>query len=88
MPDITIRNISDKTLTALRIKATANDRSMEEEARDILCRAVIEGIQHSGLGSRIAARFAAEGKGEMNLPERGAVRGAKRSTQRPSPDLG
>ena len=78
MADITIRNIPDKIMSALRIKATANDLSIEEEAKVILCRALLVDAQHSGLGSRIAARCTAENGGEMILPER--------STQRPAPD--
>ena len=77
MADITIRNIPDETMSALRIKAAGNHRSIEE-ARDILCFAVLADAQDSGLGSRIAKRFAAEDGAELILPER--------STQRPAPD--
>lgn len=80
MANITIRNIPDEVKSALRIKAAGNDRSMEEEVRDILRRALLSGEQNSGLGSRIARRFAAEGGVELSLPER---RGP-----RPAPDLG
>lgn len=79
MANITIRNIPDEIKSALRIKAAGNDRSMEEEVRDILRSAVLAGAQGSGLGSRIAKRFAAEDGVELILPER--------STQRPAPDL-
>lgn len=79
MANITIRNIPDEIKSALRIKAAGNDRSMDEEVRDILRSAVLAGAQGSGLGSRIAKRFAAEDGVELILPER--------STQRPAPDL-
>lgn len=82
MADITIRNIPDETMSALRIKAAGNHRSIEDEVRDILCFAVLVDAQDSGLASRIASRiarrFAAEDGVEMTLP--------KRSTQRPAPD--
>ena len=78
MADITVRNISYETMSALRIKAASNYRSIENEAREILCFAVLVDAQDSGLGSRIAKRFAAEDEVEMILPER--------STQRPAPD--
>lgn len=80
MANITIRNIPDAVKSALRIKAAGNDRSMEEEVRDILRRALLAGEQGSGLGSRIVRRFAAEGGFELSLPNR--------SVPRPAPDLG
>ena len=36
MSSITIRNLDDKLKRKLRLRAAAHDRSMEEEARDIL----------------------------------------------------
>ncbi len=40
MASITIRNLDDETKTRLKMRAVANDRSMEEEARVILREAV------------------------------------------------
>lgn len=80
MADLTIRNIPDETMSALRIKAAGNHRSIEDEVRVIICFAVLADAQDSGLGSRIAKRFAAEDGAELILPER--------STQQPTPDPG
>ena len=40
MASITIRNLDDEVKTRLRVRASANGRSMEEEARLILAEAV------------------------------------------------
>ena len=40
MASITIRNLDDEVKTRLRVRATGNGRSMEEEARLILRKAV------------------------------------------------
>ena len=41
MASITIRNLDDDVKTRLRVRASANGRSMEEEARLILAEAAI-----------------------------------------------
>ena len=70
MADLTIRNIPDETMTARRFKAAGNHRSIEDEVRLILCCTVLFDAQGSGLGARIAKRFAAENGVELILPER------------------
>ena len=40
MASITIRNLDDEVKTRLRVRAAGNGRSMEEEARQILRKAV------------------------------------------------
>ena len=47
---------------------------MEEEARDVLRRAVGEAPPPKDLGRAIHARFAAFGGVELELPERGPMR--------------
>lgn len=80
MANITIRNLPNEIKSALRISAARNDRSMEEEAREILKRAVMPDTPSDyGLGSKIAARFSLEKGGELPLPDR--------HTQRVPPDF-
>ena len=74
MASITIRNLDDRVKRRLRVRAAENDRSMEEEARDILGRAVGEAAPPKDLGRAIHARFAAHGGAELELPERGPMR--------------
>ncbi|MGY4494084.1 FitA-like ribbon-helix-helix domain-containing protein [Pseudomonas sp. TE3610] len=61
MASITIRNIDDSLKALLRIEAANNNRSMEEQARVILRRALVKAPARGGLGSRIHSRFAQEG---------------------------
>jgi plasmid stability protein len=70
---ITIRNIDDDLKRKLRLRAAANNRSMEEEARVILQGGLIEGGR-KGLGTEIRDRFAAVGGVELQLPPRGPDR--------------
>ncbi len=61
MGTLTIRNLDDPLKTRLRVRAAARNRSMEEEARQIL-RAALESepaVPVTNLGARIHARFAA-----------------------------
>ncbi len=74
MASITIRNLDDGVKRRLRVRAAENGRSMEEEARDILRRAVGEPVPPKDLGRAIHARFAALGGVELVLPERGPMR--------------
>lgn len=73
MATIITRNIPDEIKSALRIKVAGNDRSMEEEVRDIVRCAVLARAQASGLGSRITKRFAAEDAVELVLSKRSAL---------------
>ena len=74
MASITIRNLDDGVKRRLRVRAAENGRSMEEEARDILRRAVDEAVPPKDLGRAIHARFAALGGVKFELPERGPMR--------------
>ena len=70
MASITIRNLSDDVKTRLRVRAAANGRSMEEEARLILREAVERRANPNNLAGAIRARFAPFGGVELELPPR------------------
>jgi len=71
MATLTIRNLDDSIKKNLRIKAAENDRSMEEEARIILKKALInEQKKTTGLGSVIHQRFKSEGGINLAPPDR------------------
>ena len=69
MASITIRNIDETLKERLRIKAAKHGRSMEEEARVILRRAVngISGPELLNLSSQL---FGKEHGVELELPDR------------------
>jgi len=73
MGSLTLRNIDDSLKASLRMRAAANDRSMEEEARQILRQSLLRKKSSVGIGTQISQRFAAAG---IDLPE--AVRSAPR----------
>lgn len=67
MATLTIRNLEDPLKARLRMRAAARNRSMEEEARQILRAALQEpSLQTQDLGARIHARFAS--LGDIQLP--------------------
>lgn len=67
MATLTIRNLEDALKSRLRMRAAARNRSMEEEARQILRAALQESsLPATDLGARIRARFA--GLGDIKLP--------------------
>jgi plasmid stability protein len=70
MASITIRNLDDAVKQRLRMRAAEHGRSMEEEARDILRRAVGSTPAPANLGEAIHRRFAALGGAELDLPPR------------------
>jgi plasmid stability protein len=75
MASMTIRNLEDSLKRSLRVRAATHDRSMEEEAREILRTALSE--EHSqapSLSSRIRQRFAEFGGVDLQLPEREPLR--------------
>ena len=75
MATLTIRNLDDSLKSRLRMRAAARNRSMEEEARQILRAALQEpAAQTPDLGSRIRARFAALGDVQLPIEARQAVR--------------
>lgn len=66
---ITIRNLDNDLKRRLRMRAAEHGRSMEEEAREILRRA-IGVIAPKNLGQANHVRFAAIGGVELELPAR------------------
>ena len=74
MASITIRNLDDAVKQSLRVRAAQHGRSMEEEAREILRRAVEAQAPSGNLGLAIHRRFAKEGGVDLDLPERSSVR--------------
>ena len=80
MESITIRNLDDEVKKQLCIRATENGRSMEEEARTILCEAVTGGtgdngtVPAKGLGTAIHKLFKPFGGVELDIPPRGPMR--------------
>jgi plasmid stability protein len=71
---ITIRNLDDDLKRRLRMRAAEHGRSMEEEAREILRRAISGVVAPKNLGQAIHARFAAIGGVELEFPARGPMR--------------
>ena len=76
MASITIRNLEPAIKERLRIRAAHQGRSMEAEARAILETALAAPGRRSGrrLSERIAGRFAALGRIDLELPPRDAGR--------------
>ena len=75
MASITIRNLDDEVKTRLRVRASGNGRSMEEEARLILAEAVDrEPAPAEGLGTAIHKLFKPFGGVELELPPREPMR--------------
>lgn len=67
MGTLTIRNVEDQLKRRLRLRAAARNRSMEEEARQILRAALQEPVRSTpGLAARVRARFS--GLGDIQLP--------------------
>jgi len=81
MGTLTIRNLEDPLKHRLRLRAAARNRSMEEEARQILRAALQEpAAPAQDLGTRIRSRFAAMGDVRLALEPR--------EPAREPPDLG
>jgi plasmid stability protein len=70
MATLTVRGLDEDTRARLRVRAARNGRSMEAEVRAILRNALSDSEGGTGLGSRIAARFAAVGGVDLELPAR------------------
>lgn len=71
----TIRNLEGPLKRRLRPRAAARNRSMEEEARQILRAAILEAAApEADLGSRIRARFAKLSDVELPIAPRELVR--------------
>ena len=75
MASITIRDLDDEVKTRLRVRASAQGRSMEEEVRLILAEAVDrETAPAEGLGTAIHELFKPFGGIELELPPREPMR--------------
>ena len=75
MASIIIRNLEDAVKTRLRVRAAENGRSMEEEARVILRRAVGRGpLPAEGLGTALRELFKPMGGVELRIPAREPMR--------------
>ena len=74
MASITIRNLDDDVKTRLRVRASSNGRSMEEEARIILREAVGREAEPENLASFIRECFEPFGGVELELPPRKPMR--------------
>jgi plasmid stability protein len=70
---LTIRKFDDTLKARLRLQAAQHGQSMEQEARDILRRALHPPAE-AGLAQRIQARFAGLGADELPVPPRRPAR--------------
>ena len=70
MAAISIRDLDDQVRDRLRMRAAANGRSMEAEARAILTDAVRPPEESRGLLATLLDRMAAIGGVDLELPER------------------
>ena len=85
MATLTIRNLEDPLKSRLRLRAAARNRSMEEEARQILRAALLEpSLPTPDLGARIRARFAALGDVQLPIEARDPVRPPPSLDERPA----
>jgi plasmid stability protein len=75
MASMTIRQIDDVLKQRLRVRAAMHGRSMEDEARDILCAVLSSGAPDGQtLIESIRARIDPLGGVELELPTREAMR--------------
>jgi antitoxin FitA len=75
MASITIRNLDEDTKARLRVRAAHANRSMEEEARQILRAALRQRIKEPvNLADAIRRRFQPLGGVDLQLPEREPMR--------------
>lgn len=67
MPTLTIRDLDDALKLKLRLRAASQNRSMEEEARQILRAALVEPERpRESFLARVKSRF--DGLGDIQLP--------------------
>lgn len=71
---ITIRNLDEETERKLRTRDAKLNRSMEEEARNSLCSALVLEMPESHLADRIQARFHKLGGVDLRVAERKSIR--------------
>ena len=75
MATLTIRDLDESLKRNLRMRAASRNRSMEEEARQILRAALLESpVPAKDLASRIRARFVGLGNVELSVSTREPVR--------------
>lgn len=75
MATLTIRDLDESLKRDLRMRAASRNRSMEEEARQILRAALLESpLPVNDLTARIRARFSSLGDVELIVPVREPVR--------------
>jgi len=75
MANITIRNLEEATKRKLKIRAATNGRSMEQEAREILKRALSQSPKkQSNLAQRIREIFVPLGGVELERVPREPIR--------------
>jgi plasmid stability protein len=82
MASITIRNLEDDLKRRLRMRAAEHGRSMEEEVREILRRAVGAPLPPRNLAAAIRARVASLGGVDLDPPEREPMREPPRFARR------
>jgi plasmid stability protein len=75
MASITIRNLDESVKRKLRLRAAHRNRSMEDEARDILRTALAqEPLPTGNLADAIRRRIEPLGGVELSVPPRGPMR--------------
>lgn len=74
MASITIRNLDDDIKQRLRVQAAKHRRSMEEEVRDILRRALAGSAPPRDLAAAIRARVAPGDRVDLELAPREPMR--------------
>jgi plasmid stability protein len=75
MATLTIRDLDESLKRSLRVRAASRNRSMEEEARQILRAALLESpVPAKDLASRIRARFVGLGDVQLSVPAREPAR--------------
>ena len=73
MAAMSIRNLDDRVMELLRIRAARHSRSMEADVRAILVEAVRKPDEGPNLARAIMDRFGGLGGVELDLPPRGAA---------------
>jgi len=75
MASITIRNLDEETKARLRLRAARHQRSMEEEARNLLRQALaVPDAPPASLAAAIQRRFSSLQGVELELPAREPIR--------------
>ena len=86
MATLTIRDLDETLKRSLRVRAASRNRSMEEEARQILRAALSESPPPTtDLAVRIRARFAGLGDVELPIAEREPARPPPSFSEEPRP---